>query len=180
MVSPNGKFFVTATLAALMLAIGYDSIRLMQEQRFNHALVSGDAVSIDGPGGALRQFAKAFDLQQAGDFRNAVQAYAAIDTRPDSRLQMDIKFNLANLYFQEALKLGETGANDLAMPLVELAKQNYKEILRIDNGNWDAKYNLELALVRSPDTEPVDALEERNPEHSPRALTKIKSREPLP
>ena len=86
----------------------------------------------------------------------------------------------ANLYFREASQLREIGSNDLAMPLLELAKQNYREILRTDSGHWDAKYNLELALILAPDTDPVDALEEVNPERSPRALTKIHSREPLP
>jgi mxaK protein len=76
--------------------------------------------------------------------------------------------------------LREEKSDDLAMPLLELAKQNYIDALRIDSENWDAKYNLELALILSPELDPADAMEERNPEHSPRALTTLPSREPLP
>lgn len=171
---------VIAILFALILAVCYDGIHLVYDQRFNDALATGGAARFNGRDDARRQFAKAYALQQQQDFKATVQAYAAIDAPLHSQLQMDIKFDLANLYFREAIQLREIGSNDLAMPLIELAKQNYREILRIDSGHWDAKYNLELALILAPDMDPVDALEEVNPERSPRALTKIQSREPLP
>ncbi len=180
MVIQGLKLTTIAIFSALILAICYDGIRLAYDQRFNYALATGDMAWINGPDDAHRQFAKAYDLQQQRDFKATVKAYAAIHARSHSQLQMDIKFNLANLYLRKASQLRETGANDLAMPLIELAKQNYKDILRIDNGHWGAKYNLELALVLAPETDPADALEERNPERSPRALTTIQSREPLP
>ncbi len=167
-------------LSTLILAICYDGVRFAYDQRFNDALATGDIAWVNGPDDAHRQFAKAYDLHEQRDFKATVKAYAAINARSRSQLQIDIKFNLANLYFREATQLREIGADDLAMPLIELAKQNYKEILRIDNDHWDAKYNLELALFVAPETDPADALEERNPERSPRALTKIRSREPLP
>jgi mxaK protein len=174
------KFSTIAILSALMLAICYDGIHLLYDKRFNNALATGDASDLRAANDAHRQFARAFALQQRGDFKKTVKAYASIEAPTGSQLHMDIKFNLANLYFIEASKLREVGANDLAMPLIELAKQNYKELLRIDNGHWDAKYNLELALVLAPETDPADALDERNPERSPRALTTLQSREPLP
>ena len=180
MVTNMPGFPISAILAALTLAIGYDGMRLLQDQEFNHAVATGDEESITGREDTHGQFLNAYRLQQQRDFRKAVRAYAAIDARSRSPLQTHIKYNLANLYFREALRMRETGSNDLAMPLIELAKQNYKEILRIDDNNWDAKFNLELALILAPEMDPADALEERNPEHSPRALTTIKSREPLP
>ena len=180
MVIQGLKLPALVILCVLILAICYDGIRFAYDQRFNDALATGDIAWINGPDDAYRQFAKAYDLQEQQVFKATVKAYAAINARSRSQLQIDIKFNLANLYFREATQLREIGADDLAMPLIELAKQNYKEILRIDNDHWDAKYNLELALFVAPETDPVDALEERNPERSPRALTKIRSREPLP
>lgn len=180
MVIQGLKFPTIVSLFALILAVCYDGIRLAYEQRFNDALATGDAAQVTGRVGAHRFFAKAYALQQQRDFKATVTAYAAIDAASGGQLQMDIEFNLANLYFRQASQLREIGADDLAMPLLELAKQNYKELLRIDDDHWDAKYNLELALVLAPEMDPVDPLEERNPERSPRALTKIQSREPLP
>jgi len=180
MVIQGLKLPAIAMLSALILAVCYDGIRLAYDQQFNDALASGDEARVNGGGDARRQFANAYALGQQRDFKATVKAYAAIDALSRSQLQMDIKFNLANLYFREAAQLRDIGSDDLAMPLIELAKQNYREILRIDSGHWDAKYNLELALNLAPDTDPVDAMEEVNPERSPRALTTIQSREPLP
>ena len=180
MVIQGRKLLTIIVLFALVLSIGYDGIRLSQDQRFNRALATRDTAGITAPVDPRRQFAKAYELQQQNAFRQAVKAYADIDTQAHSRLQLDIKFNLANLYFRRAEQLREAGNDDLAMPLIELAKQNYKEILRADSNHWDAKFNLELALHLAPETDPVDALEERNPERSPRALTKIRSAKPLP
>lgn len=180
MVIQGLKLPTIAVLSALILAIGYDATRLAQDQRFNDALTTGTLARINGSDDAYRQFAKAYEHQQRREFKAAVTSYAAIDARSRSQLPRDITFNLANLYFREAIRLREAGTNDLAMPLIELAKQSYREILRIDSGHWDAKHNLELALILAPDMDPVDPLDEVNPERSPRALTTIRSREPLP
>ncbi|MDH3747568.1 MAG: hypothetical protein OER97_05130 [Gammaproteobacteria bacterium] len=171
---------LAALVAALLIAIAYDGSRLLQHQRFNDSLTKDDKTVVDGPDNAHRQFERAYALKHKQDFRAAVKAYAAIEPQPNSSLQMDIKFNLANLYFREALRLRDTGDDDLAMPLIELAKENYKEILRAENTYWDAKFNLELALIVAPETDPVDPTGELNPERSPRAITKINARESLP
>ena len=178
----NGRFSwpITVFLVALMLAIGYDGLRLAQDQRFNDALITPSETSGSESDSAHRRFANAYVLQQRHEFKATVQAYAEIQAPPHSQLQMDVKYNLANLYFREALRLHKAGDQDLAMPLLELAKENYKEILRADDAYWDAKYNLELALIVAPELDPVDALGEFNPERSPRAITKIQSRESLP
>lgn len=180
MVMPRFRAPLIAVSIILLALIGYDAFRLSYDQQFNNALNADDTVWADTPDDAPRQFANAYQLQQQQEFKKSVKAYASIEARPGSKLQLDIKYNLANQFFREASRLRGNGADDLAMPLLELAKQNYKEILRMDANHLDAKYNLELALFVSPDTEPADAMEERNPEHSSRALTTIQSRKSLP
>lgn len=179
MVTRNRRLATIAVLAMLTLAVGYDGYRLASDIRFNRARASGSNTE-NAAGDPYRQMAQAYDLQERMAFEQAVKAYAGIDARSGSPLQLLIKYNLANLYFRRALELRESGDDDLAMPLIELAKQNYKEILRADSTDWDAKYNLELALVLAPETDEVDPLGELNPERSPRALTIIKSRKSLP
>lgn len=163
---------------ACLLAIAYDGVRLRNDLRFNQALETG--MPAGGGADPPRQFAQAYDLQQQWDFDAAVKAYAAIRAESGSRLSQDVNYNLANLFFREALKMLDAGDDDRAMPLIEMAKQNYTDVLRIDGRHWDAKYNLELALVLAPETDPVDDLAERNPERSPRAISKMQAREPLP
>ncbi|MDH4047143.1 MAG: hypothetical protein OEW68_03950 [Gammaproteobacteria bacterium] len=180
MVIQRSKVPITVLVFGLILAIGNDGIRLASDRAFNAALAKDEVGRTDEPSGVYRQFARAFSLQQQPDFKAAVAAYAIIDAEPHSRMHLDIKYNLANLYFREAMRLRDEKSDDLAMPLLELAKQNYVDVLRVDSDHWDAKYNLELALILSPELDPADPMEERNPEHSPRALTVMPSREPLP
>jgi mxaK protein len=95
-------------------------------------------------------------------------------------MQGDVHYNLANLYLRRALEYRESGADDLALPLVELAKEYYRELLRKDSLDWSSKYNLELALRVAPETELTEVEEERNPEHNPRSAAGIQVRRPLP
>jgi mxaK protein len=51
------------------------------------------------------------------------------------------------------------------LPLVELAKQNYRDLLRDDPNQWDARYNLESALRLAPDTDTSDEADSPPPEN---------------
>src|SRR5690606_41486529 len=53
---------------------------------------------------------------------------------------------------REAMKYG---AADSArwLPMIELAKQSYRTLLRERPSEWDARYNLELALRLAPELE---------------------------
>jgi mxaK protein len=167
-------------LLAVAIAVAvYDGYQLWRAAQLNRALSeveAGDA----GPADPRLTFARAYALQQEGEFDAALEAYAAIDVRDRPAMQADIRYNLANLYLRRALQHREDGADDLALPLVELAKENYREVLREDSRHWFAKYNLELALRIAPDTELEAAEEERNPEHNPRSAAGIQVRKPLP
>lgn len=63
-------------------------------------------------------------------------------------------YDLGNLYLREALRVQASGAEASALPLFELAKENYRAVLYEQPGLWDAKFNLELALRAQPDADP--------------------------
>ena len=54
-----------------------------------------------------------------------------------------------------------------ALPLIELAKQRYRDALRDRPDDWDARYNLERALWLAPEIETAQAAEEEE-EQAPR------------
>lgn len=162
-------------LAAVLL---YDGYQLWRAAQVNRALLkteAGEAVDVDHP---HVHFARAYAMQQADEFDAALEAYAAIEVPDDMRAL--VSYNLANLYLRRGLEHRAQGADDLALPLVELAKEHYRELLRTDSRDWFAKFNLELALKVAPekDLEPVE--EERNPEHNPRSAAGIQVRKRLP
>lgn len=167
------------SIVLLAAALLYDGYHLWRATQVNGALSqveAGGDVDVDHPN--LR-FARAYALQQAGEFDAALDTYAAID-EPDDHMRALVRYNLANLYFRRGLEYRAQGADDLALPLIELAKEYYRELLRADSRDWPAKYNLELALRVAPEEDLEPAEEERNPEHNPRSAAGIQVRKRLP
>ena len=172
------RWFAALAAVAMLLAMGYELWSVNQMSRFN-ALIRQAAygeVSRTTPHG---EFAFAYALQQEGEFSEALRSYSSAGTR-EPELAAAVMFNTGNLYLRRALSLLEEDARDLAIPLVELAKENYRELLRRDSGDWHAKYNLEHALHLLPETSEQEIDEDIMPERSPRALTAAPSRGELP
>ena len=69
-------------------------------------------------------------------------------------LLKQIRSNLprVNTYLQQALAVDIKKDPDIAVPLVELAKVAYRDLLQANPDHWGGKYNLERALQLSPDS----------------------------
>jgi mxaK protein len=164
---------------ALFVAGAWQVVRIREALRFN-AAVRADrlaaAAELDAPEG---DFAAALILQRKGTFEAALHAYGAISSQSEP-LNEAVRFNLANSYLRRALDLGESAGGDVVGPLIELAKQEYRQVLRNDSAAWDAKYNLELALSMQPDVGDVEAGAEVMPEHSRHAVATQRKFERLP
>ncbi len=169
-----------AAILSLILSAGivYESFRLASAQRFNTALERGAFLDVNRHSERGR-FATAYGLQQQGKFEDAIRAYREVEP-DDAGLAAAIRFNLANLYLRRALAYQDDESQDLVIPLIELAKENYRELLRRDSQYWDAKYNLELALILLPDLEEGEEDEDIMPERSPRANTATPAHRELP
>jgi len=57
---------------------------------------------------------------------------------------------VGNLHLRQALQVGLDDEAQ-SLPLVELAKQSYRDLLRRDPNDWDARYNLERTLRLAPE-----------------------------
>jgi mxaK protein len=113
------------------------------ELQFAHAQALTAAI---GPGGS--EDADAVDA--------ALNAWRAVQSDP--RLGAAARFNSANLLLRQATAWrgsADAARAAQALPLIELAKEQYRELLRRDPGFWDARYNLERAQRLQPD--PVDS-----------------------
>jgi mxaK protein len=84
------------------------------------------------------------------DYDGALAAYKAIIQADRGDLRQIALYDLGNLHLRQALK---NGLDDEAqsLPLTELAKQSYRDALRKDPADWDARYNLERALRVAPE-----------------------------
>lgn len=140
-------------LAALACAglIGYHAIRLDQIKRTNAAMTSARVSNFEAAVPEAR-FARAMALARAGESEAAVKAYKALIEGDRRDLSQAARYNLGNLYMRDAL---ENGASEAfrSLPLIELAKQRYRDVLRNQPANWDARYNLSRALQLAPEFE---------------------------
>ncbi len=166
--------------AGAVLGLGHEAWQLREAARFNAALRAGDAFEDYSPETPRVLFARAYALHEQRSFREALAAYDALSDEAAADVAAAVEFNVANLYMQYADELARTDGRDLAAPLIELAKESYRELLRGDSGHWDAKYNLELALALAPENDDIEAADEYMPEHSRRAAGSAEAREDLP
>ena len=172
--------FACAALGCALLA-GYHGTRLEHAKRVNAAIARADTVRFDtaliGPAkidtaliepGQLDSavpeavFARARVLSRVGDYRDAAKTYKLLIQGETVELRADARYNLGNLYLREALKNGAETAIQ-SVPLIELAKQSYRDLLRDNPMDWDARYNLELALRLAPEVSDA-AIVESGPE----------------
>jgi mxaK protein len=140
--------FGVAVLTFAALA-GYQGLRLREASRLNEAVAKADATSL----GTLpeAQFAQATLLAKQGKYDAALERYKVVSRGRRADLAADALYNTGNLHFREALREEGPDSAIRMLPLIELAKQSYRSVLRKDPQSWDARYNLERALWLAPE-----------------------------
>ncbi len=116
------------------------------------------------------RFARALLLGQQGRYDESLKLHKAFLQDAPPGLRQAALYNLGNLHLREALKSGAEPAQQ-ALPLVELAKQGYRDALRADPTDWNARYNLDRALWLAPDVEEPPAEESRSAVPSERTIS---------
>ena len=140
-------WLVLAASLAVVLAAG---TLLLSHMRTNAALKelrAGKDVAVDAATApsALLEARTAFLLTRDRiDEAQPLLDQAAL--RADDAAHARMLYNMGNARVRAALKTIEQGHFDSAIPLVALAKAEYRAVLRLDPDNWDARYNLDVAM----------------------------------
>jgi mxaK protein len=119
----------------------------------NQRLVEPERIEAAHDTDPLLVFAKAWQLQQAGEPLEAIRLYGGILQRGDARFRARVRYNLGTLYLRDAAKFWkERGLLEYVRinTLLSAAKDNLRESLTLDPGLWDARYNLEYAYRITP------------------------------
>ncbi|MBX2883238.1 MAG: hypothetical protein KTR32_25015 [Granulosicoccus sp.] len=96
------------------------------------------------------QLAAANALSRGGNLSLAEAGYNKLmKNQQPAAISQAARFNLANAYLRHGLTANEGAAR--IRPMLELAKQRYRDLLRESPMHWDARYNLELALRLAPE-----------------------------
>jgi mxaK protein len=142
----------------LMFAIvttAFAAVTIGEWVRLQHA----SAIFAD-PHAPEARLAHAVALSKA-DYDGALAAYKAIIQADREDLRRIALYDLGNLHLHQALQAGLSDEAQ-SLPLIELAKQSYRDLLRKDPNDWDARYNLERALRLAPENDD-DADEDTGP-----------------
>ncbi|MGH8751256.1 MAG: hypothetical protein ACREUV_06090 [Burkholderiales bacterium] len=160
---------------ALLLGAGaaLETWQLARIQGWNRAIENDTALAFNGELPPQVVFAQAYSLQRARQRQEALALYQRVVNEGDEDLRAAARFNSANVHLREALTLRGTPAEAQALPLIELAKESYREVLRRQAGDWDARYNLERALRLAPEVEETDSAGYEPPGQE-RAVTTMK------
>jgi mxaK protein len=142
---------VRALLVGVAVAAAIDGWRFAAARRVNAQIEAGvGATAETAPASELR-FAQAHALAASGATDAALNRYAAL--HDDPVIGSAARYNSANLLLRQAIVIRAGDQPGQALALIELAKENYREILRHQPQDWDARYNLERAqrLVADPE-----------------------------
>ena len=174
--------WILLLLALASVAAIVDAALLWRAARVNATI---DALVITPSEGAVAdvagqppemRFAHAWAQSANGAPDTALNRYRALQSDP--RLGASARFNSANLLVRQATVVQASTQPGQAIPLLELAKEYYRDVLRDDPTQWDARYNLERAqrLLPDPDeSEDGPVTQERNRE---RAVTTMRGYSP--
>lgn len=113
--------------------------------------------------------ARANALSQGGNFDQAESAFN--DLINQNRLNATgqaAQYNLANAYLRQGMRSDVPASH--TGPMLELAKQRYRDLLRANPNDWDARYNLERALRLAPENAEASAGDKGKPIKSVRVI----------
>ncbi len=130
--------------------------RLSAHNETIERLVQGEDIPVgaDAPPEVL--FARAYWLRQKNRDDEAIEVFNRLEGVGDPGFRARVRYNLADLYLSRAIDLTERSDFERAFTLASLAKDLYRESLRLNSQEWDAKYNLEVAMRLVPDLPQVE------------------------
>jgi mxaK protein len=176
-------------IAALLLLISLGMLatigwQLYQAYDYNQAIAAEDWSRAAKHPSANGELAAAYDIasrRSPDDFQATVHQFAQVISSADSEIKHLARYNLATLYLERGLQLLANEQFDIALPLLELAKEIFRERLRADPKHWDSKYNLAQALRAAPDKAEAKAPSQApNPGPSNKTAGVVRSKKPLP
>jgi mxaK protein len=162
----GGLALAAAGFAASMCSV----VSAWRDNRTIAALVAGADLPV-GPGARSETLlARAHFLLQRGRIDEAQAFVPAVEARGDAQLLARLQYGLANARLRAAFSLLEQNRIDPAIPLVRLAKDGYRAALAIEPANWDARYNLDVAMRLVRDFPQIERSFDEPPTQAPKQL----------
>ena len=150
---PALRSLLGVTLVGLILGAGYDGYHLVRGMMQNDAIAHSQSIAADERR-PYAVFANASRTAASGDYLRALNLYRQVIQDAPAALKTAARYNSANLHLREAIRIrtaGDPATVVQTLPLLELAKLGYRDVLREEPQHWDARFNLERALLLAPE-----------------------------
>ncbi|MGH8654809.1 MAG: hypothetical protein ACREYE_22790 [Gammaproteobacteria bacterium] len=147
-------------------------VRTGTHNRTIERLLTGEDIPVTGDALPEVMFARAHWLMQKNRGDEAIELFNRLEGKGDPEFRARLHYNLGNLYLARAIALTEPSEFARAFTLTILAKDLYRKALRLDSRDWDAKYNLEVAMRLVPDL-PQAKTDEPDEQQRQQGLTPI-------
>lgn len=136
---------VLATVAAAALW-GVNAAR----NRTIAALMNNHDVKVATDSAPRVIFARAYFFMTHSRLDDAQVMVSMLDIRGSKRLRADLHYDMANARLKRAFDMIQEGKIVAATAMVGLAREDYRESLRLDPDDWNARFNFDVAsrLVR--------------------------------
>ena len=144
-------FYLLATV--LLIGAVYHGIKVYRQAFYFQMIANPEKIIVDENTPDILVFTKAIYFAKSGHSNEAARLYASLRNTQDMDLRIRALHNLATLYLRDGAKYwNANGVLEAAhvSTQVDLAKQNYREALRLNPEDWDARYNLEYAWRITP------------------------------
>jgi len=142
-------WLLVIVVAASVFLAGKAGLTLWQTNQVNEFITSPSDFNTV-PEQAKAQFAQAAYEVEQNKTEQALERLTSVLNTDDNSLEAAAYFNRANITLRSARALPADDAARIA--LVGLAKQDYRTALLIEPTLWDARFNLELALLMAPES----------------------------
>jgi len=167
---------VWVALAVLVIAALADGTNGWRQAQINDTITSGSAITENADTPRELQFALAAAMAASGAEDAAQNRFRSL--ADDSAIGRSARFNSANSLMRQAALIRAGNQPGQAIPLIELAKESYRELLRADPSDWGARYNLERAQRLLPDPYESEAPPSELPSNAERAATTMRGYSP--
>lgn len=168
------RFADLAVVALALVVVALAALRWQADRSTTTVLRAADPTTGPEASAPAAQLARAVALARDGDADGALARYRQVEAEGGATLRRIARFDTANLYLRQAFGWIQAGDRGRAIPLIELAKGVYRQLLTEDPDDWDLRYNLERAIRLLPEEDPDGGEVLEPPQQAERAVTTMR------
>ncbi len=168
-----------AILLISLFMVATTAVTLWQTNKLNEYIAAPDVHEIEqAPSHPYTQLALGYALEQQDMPQQALDVLTELLTTEDRMIRAAAYYNRGIISLKQAALMQD--GHPKQIPLIELAKQDFRHALMIEPTLWDARFNLEVALNLVPELPIDDSLFEKNEISSSRSIESVGFRVDLP